>query len=149
MRTATLVFALALALATLFGVTRAEAGGCAVTVSPSPGWPGANVTVTGSGFASGADITVYLGDFPMYDGFIESAGTFRIGFRIPNPFTVGEVSFVVQDHTSVCGITQPYSISFEPPEPDPAIELWGLALLVVAGAVLGLGVAGIAMKRKQ
>ena len=146
MRTATLVFALA--LATLFGVARAEAGGCAVTVSPSPGWPGANVTLPGSGFASGADITVYLGDFPVYDGFIESDGTFRIGFRIPNPFTVGEVSLVVQDHTNTCGITQPYSLMAEPPEQEPAIEWWGLALLVVAGAVLGLGVAGVVMRRR-
>jgi hypothetical protein len=146
MRTATLVFALA--LATLFGVARAAAGGCAVTVSPSPGWPGANVTVTGSGFALGADVTVYLGDFPVYDGFIEPDGTFRIGFRIPNPFTVGEVSFVVQDHTNTCGITQPYSLLAEPPEQEPAIAPWGLALLVGAGAVLGLGVAGVVMRRR-
>jgi IPT/TIG domain len=146
MRTATLIAALG--LATLFGVARAAAGGCAVTVSPSPGWPGANVTVTGFGFASGADITVYLGDFPVYDGFIEPDGTFRIGFRIPNPFTVGEVSFVVQDHTNTCGITQPYSLLAEPPEQEPAIEWWGLALLVGAGAVLGLGVAGVVMRRR-
>jgi hypothetical protein len=146
MRTATLIVACALAI--LLGVARAGAGGCAVTIAPDPGWLGANVTVTGSGFASGADITVYLGGFPVYDGFIEIDGTFRIGFRIPAPFTVGEVSLVVQDHTNACGITQPYSIVAEPPLPEPAIDLWGLALLVGAGAVLGLGVAGVVMRRR-
>lgn len=148
MRTATLI--VGLALATLLGVARAEAGGCTVTITPETGWPGANLTVTGTGFASGADITVYLGDFPVYDGFIESDGSFRIDFRIPNPFTVGEVSFVVQDHTNTCGITQPYVVGAEPPPvPQGTIEPWGLALLVGAGAVLGLGIAGLLLRRSR
>ncbi|HAX81922.1 MAG TPA: hypothetical protein DCY40_05080 [Actinobacteria bacterium] len=147
MRTTTLI--VGLALATLLGVARAEAGGCTVAIVPESGWPGASLTVTGTGFASGADITVSLGDFPVYDGFIDADGGFRIGFRIPDPFVVGEVSLVVADHTDACGVAQPYVVAATPPpQPVEAIAPWGLALLVVAGAVLGVGIAGIAIKRK-
>ena len=128
----------------------ARAAGCAIAVEPEPGWPGASLHVIGTGFEPGADITVYLGDFPVYDGFIDDAGGFGIEVRIPTPFDIGDVGIAVIDHTDHCGVDIPYAIA-DPPAPRQAttISVWQLALLVAIGAGFGFGVAGLAMHRRS
>jgi hypothetical protein len=147
MRRATLPFALALAV--LFGTARAGAqGGCTITADPSPGWPGANVTARGEGFTPGADITVALGFFPVYDGFVDASGRFEIAFKLPSPFEPGPTELRVADHTGGCDASLAYAIG-EQPQPDPAIQPWGLAVLVAAGAALGIGIAGVGLRRRR
>jgi hypothetical protein len=134
------------ALTALSSPASAAAASCSVTADPSPGWPGANVTARGEGFAPGADITVALGFFPVYDGFVDPAGEFEISFRVPDPFEPGPTELTVVDHTGGCDALLTLAIG-DPPQPDPAIQPWGLAVLVAAGAALGLGVAGVALRR--
>ena len=120
---------------------------CALEVNPVPAWPGANVVVRGERFPPGADFTVSIGFFPMYDGFIGDDGTFEIGFRVPTPFELGTADLTVQDHTGVCTTVLPYEIG-SPPPADPPIAPWGLAVFALAGVALGVGVAGVLLRRR-
>jgi len=135
-----------LLIVVLLGVP-AGAHGCAVTVDPDPGWPGANLHVTGRGFTAGADITVYLGDFPVYDGFIDALGGFDITPRIPIPFEAGAITLAVIDHTGACDASVDYEIGAEPPA-ESAIPIWGLGVVVIAGALLGTGLAGVVLRKR-
>jgi hypothetical protein len=117
--------------------------------TPEPGWPGASLFVTGAGFAPAADVTVFLGGMPIYDGFIDGRGGFDIEVRIPNPFPSGEAGLAVIDHTGVCQATMPYAIADAPSPASPtAIPGWALLAFVVIGAGLGTGLAGVVMRAR-
>jgi hypothetical protein len=120
---------------------------CALAVNPAPGWPGANLVVGGERFPPGADFTVSIGFFPMYDGFIADDGTFEITFRVPTPFDLGPTELTVVDHTGVCTMALAYEIGAPPPE-EPAIAPWGLAVFAAVGAALGVGVVGVLLRRR-
>ena len=121
---------------------------CLLEASPNPAWPGANVTLRGESFPPGADITVAVGFFPVYDGFIGPDGIFQIAFRVPDPFDLGPADLVVQDHTGLCNTTLSFAIA-EPPPPPPPITPLGLALFAVAGMALGVGVMGVVLRRHR
>jgi hypothetical protein len=135
-----------IALGLVLAVPSARAEGCAITATPEPGWPGASLFVTGTGFTPAADITVILGGMPIYDGFIDPQGGFEIEVRIPNPFPSGEAGLGVIDHTGVCQATMPYAVGDAPkPAVPTAIPAWALVAFVLMGAGLGLGLAGVAI----
>lgn len=134
-------------LGVVLGAAPAAAHGCTVTATPAPGWPGASITVRGTGFDAGADITVYLGDFPVYDGFIPASGRFEIEMRIPRPFVEGEVVLAVVDHTGACDASTRYRIG---PVPErEQIPLWATAVYLGVGLALGFGLAGVALRRRH
>ncbi len=140
------------ALIVLLALTAAPAAAgetldCVLGTYPEPAWPGANVIVEGERFPPGADITVSLGFFPVYDGFIASDGTFEIAFRVPSPFELGTTELTVLDHTGVCTTVLAFAIGPPPPE-DPAIAPLGLVAFALTGAALGVGVAGVLLRRR-
>lgn len=141
--------AAAIAIGLALGVPIARGEGCAITATPEPGWPGASLFVTGAGFAPAADVTVFLGGMPIYDGFIDRQGGFDIEVRIPNPFPSGEAGLAVIDHTGVCQATMPYAIGDASGAADP-IEIpgWALVVFVLIGVGLGTGLAGVALRTR-
>ena len=145
MRRALLIALFALAVTP---TARAQSAACTLEASPSPAWPGANVTLQGDGFPVGADISVALGFFPVYDGFVGNHGAFEISFRVPTPFQAGPTELAVVDHTGGC---QPAAIAIEispAPDPEPRVAPWGLAVMAVAGVALGVGIAGVMLRRR-
>ncbi len=121
---------------------------CVVEADPSPAWPGANVVLRGDGFPIAADISVSLGFFPVYDGFVGNHGAFEISFRVPSPFEFGPSELTVVDHTGVCTTTLPIEIGTAP-GPEPSIAPWGLAVMAAVGVALGVGLAGVILRRPE
>ena len=73
----------------------AWAGSCTFQISPSPGWRGADVTI--SGFQVGANVTYYvnLNGEQIKTGQTNSNGAFSFHYTIPNNFPVGTTNWYV------------------------------------------------------
>jgi hypothetical protein len=159
------IIALALAAMLLLPLPAGASGGCGeVGVSPNPGWRGANITISGTGFTPGTQIFVNFGGSPIGSTTSNSQGAFSMPYTIPSDFPVGTTNIFANDG-GTCEDNPSYTVNAGPPtttttttttattieattttltEEDSAYEDGGSStlLMVVVGALLSAGLLG-------
>lgn len=93
----------------------ASAGDCNANISPSPGWRGAIVTISGSGFPPGAGYYVNFGGNQIHNGTTDTSGGFSFQYQIPNDFPVGTTQYFVADNDATCEVNPSYTVNAGPP----------------------------------
>jgi hypothetical protein len=63
-----------------------------VTLDPTSGPPGTQVTATGSGWTPGREITVRWDDTDLTTTTVDSSGGFTVSFSVPENASLGEPS---------------------------------------------------------
>lgn len=95
-----LILALSLSLLTLVSITETPALALSGTMSPTFGFPGTEVTITGSGLQNyaGLKLYIYFGDYQVKSIEVSATGTFNDSFNVPGYITLGETySVTVND----------------------------------------------------
>jgi hypothetical protein len=117
-RTARL-FAASILVGVILTPSVAAAGGCNISVNPSQGYPGVNVSILGTNFA--ADNTVYI-KFSIHDELVvdkqaptEASGEFSSSFTVPNGTSPGTGLIVVFDGPGDCEVQRNYQVNPSPP----------------------------------
>ena len=108
-----MVSALAAAVLSLPGV--AGAGPCSASISPDPGWRGATVTISGSGWPAGTSFYVNFGGDQIHNGTTNASGQFSIQYMIPDDFPVGTTNYFVSDNAVTCSTNPDYQVLASPP----------------------------------
>ena len=90
-------------------------------ISPNPGWRGAPVTISGTGFTPGTQIFVNFGGNQIGTTTSNSEGAFTIGYTIPGDFPVGETNIFVQDAPANCEANPSYIVNADPPAPTTTV----------------------------
>ena len=93
----------------------ASAGGCSISMNPNPGWRGANVTFTGSGFQANEGYYVNLGGNQIKTGTTSPSGGFSFTYQIPNNFPVGTTNVFAAQDNGECETNPSYTVNASPP----------------------------------
>lgn len=110
--------AAALIVAALVGMsTSAQAQPCptSVNVTPSPGWIGGPIKLSGSGWAPGVDIFVNLDGKQLGSTTTNSSGVFSLSTTIPGNVATGSVLLFVQDGPANCEVQQQHTVLAQAP----------------------------------
>ena len=94
-----------------------------VTMTPTQGWPGADLVVTGTGFTASSQIFVNFGGVQIGTATSDAIGSFSLAYTIPSDVLVGETNIFAFDAPANCEdnasytvlATQPTTITTAPP----------------------------------
>jgi hypothetical protein len=107
-----------LAVAIVSAVTLVPAtawAGCNLTFNPNPGYRGADVTISGFGFAASATYYVNFGGTPIKTGSTNQNGAFSFSYTIPNNFPTGTTNVFAYTDPSGCEANPNYQVNSGPP----------------------------------
>ncbi len=96
-----ITLALSLLVILAFPVTVATAtSGCQVSANPSPGWRGAQITISGTGFAPNTQISILnFNGMSVGTPTTNGSGAFSVSYTIPNDAQVGTGNIFASDGT--------------------------------------------------
>jgi len=91
-------------------------GSCGeVSVSPEPGWPGAEIIISGTDFTPGSQIFVNFGGSPIGTTTSTVDGAFSLPYTIPNDFPAGTTNVFAFDGPANCEDNPSYTVGASPP----------------------------------
>lgn len=108
-----LIAALAVVGLTLIPAT--AYAGCALIISPNPGWRGADVAFTGTGFAANTGYYVNFGGERIKDGTTNENGVFSFNYTIPGDYPTGTTNVFATDYLPSCEQNPDYQVNASGP----------------------------------
>jgi len=91
-------------------------GSCGeVAVSPKPGWPGAEIIISGTNFTPGSQIFINFGGSPIGTTTSTVDGAFSLPYTIPNDFPAGTTNVFAFDGPANCEDNPSYTVNASPP----------------------------------
>jgi hypothetical protein len=113
---ATIRTLLALAIVSAVMLIPATAwAGCNLTFNPNPGYRGANVTISGFGFAANATYYVNFGGNPIKTGPTNANGAFSFTYTIPNDYPTGTTNVFAYTDPTGCETNPDYTVNATAP----------------------------------
>ncbi len=112
-RIARLIAALAVVGFTLIPAT--AYAGCALIISPNPGWRGADVAFTGTGFAANTGYYVNFGGEKIKEGTTNENGVFSFNYTIPGDYPTGTTNVFATDDVASCEQNPDYQVNASGP----------------------------------
>lgn len=109
------LFAASILVGVILTPAAAMAGNCNANISPSPGWRGATVTISGTGFDVGVGFYVNFGGNQIHNGTTDASGAFSFQYQIPNNFPTGTTNYFVADNAANCEVNKDYTVNASPP----------------------------------
>ncbi len=89
--------------------------GCALIISPNPGWRGADVAFTGTGFAANTGYYVNFGGERIKDGTTNENGVFSFNYTIPGDYPTGTTNVFATDYVPSCEQNPDYQVNASAP----------------------------------
>lgn len=104
-----------LLLAVVLGGTALAQSCGTVTVSPDPGWRGAQVVISGSGFTPGTNVFVNFGGSQIGVMTGNAEGAWSLSYTIPGDFPTGTTNVFAFDAPANCEDNPSYTVNASAP----------------------------------